>query len=188
MVLNILYLSEDDEMIFEFLGYSLSESLDGKTIKNFIADNEEDAIEILEFNNINLIVADMNIKSIYSFEFYDKLHADVKFTNIPFVFLSSSLEDQEISILKGVNNFLLKPLDVDNLLATILDVLSKPKEQNSYIDTISEDYFLGDNGLENNSFDEILLLTNEIEKKIELNDIESIKTLNQQIKDIVQPI
>ncbi len=137
MLLNILYLSEDDETVFDFIGYNLESSLGDCNIKNFVADEEKEAIDIIEFNNINLIVADMNIKSIYSFEFYDKLHADVKFAHIPFVFLSSNEEDQEISILKGLNNFFLKPLDVDQLLETLHNILSQKPSDNSYINSFS---------------------------------------------------
>ncbi len=183
MILNILYLSEDDETVFDFIGYSLESSLGDCSIKNFVADEEKDAIKILEFNNINLIVADMNIKSIYSFEFYDKLHADVKFEHIPFVFLSSNEEDQEISILKGLSNFFLKPLDVDQLLETLHNILSQKPSDNSYINNFSEDYNLEENSKDNLLLNEILDYTEQIENEIENNDIESIKILSQKIKD-----
>ena len=152
MQLNILYLSEDEEAIFEFIGYSLEHTLQNISIKSFVADTTEDALKILEYNNINLIVADMNINSISSYEFYDKLNLDVKFSNIPFVFLSSNEEDKEISILKGFSNFLLKPLDVDQLLKTLHDILSKYKTKKSDF----SDYFGDDLEDEEHSYEALL--------------------------------
>ena len=186
MILSILYLSEDDESVFDFIGYSLESSLGDCTIKNFVADNEKDAIEILEFNNINLIVADMNIDSIYSFEFYDKLNLDVKFQDIPFVFLSSNEDDQEISILKGISNFFLKPLDVDQLLETLHNILDNTKSnQTKNLDyTIDYDeYNDGDKSERIKLLENILSLTTIIDDKIEQNDLESIKDLSKKIKE-----
>ena len=183
MILSILYLSEDDETVFDFIGYSLESSLGDATVKNFIADNEKDAINILEFNNINLIVADMNISSIYSFEFYDKLHLDVKFQDIPFVFLSSNEEDQEISILKGLSNFFLKPLDVDQLLETLHNILDNTKSNNTKNLDYSLDYEIEEDTEQTKLLEEILEFTSIIDQKIEQNDIESIKELSQKIKD-----
>ena len=183
MLLNILYLSEDDETVFDFIGYSLESSLGDCSIKNFVADEEKEAIDIIEFNNINLIVADMNIKSIYSFEFYDKLHADVKFTHIPFVFLSSNEEDQEISILKGLSNFFLKPLDVDQLLETLHNILDNTKSNNTKNLDYSLDYEIEEDAEQTKLLEEILEFTSIIDEKIEQNDIEAIKELSQKIKD-----
>ena len=186
MILSILYLSEDDETVFDFIGYSLESSLGDCTIKNFVADNEKDAIEILEFNNINLIVADMNIDSIYSFEFYDKLNLDVKFQDIPFVFLSSNEDDQEISILKGISNFFLKPLDVDQLLETLHNILdnTKSNQTNNLDYTIDYDeYNDGDKSERIKLLEDILSLTTIIDDKIEQNDLESIKDLSKKIKE-----
>ncbi|MEA2018620.1 MAG: hypothetical protein U9N59_09240 [Campylobacterota bacterium] len=184
MVLSILYLSCDDASVFDFIGYSLESSLGDCTIKNFISDNEKDAVDILEFNNINLIVADMNIDSIYSFEFYDKLHLDVKFNDIPFVFLSSNEEDQEISILKGLSNFFLKPLDVDQLLKTLHNILDNTKSNK----TQNLDYELDYDDMDDNSekielLNQILEDSKTIESKILENETTKIVELSKKIQD-----
>jgi len=186
MLLNILYLSKDDVTVFEFLGYSLESSLDDGTVNSFIADNEKEAIDILEFNNINLIVADMNIDSICSFEFYDKLHLDMKFQDIPFVFLSSNEEDQEISILKGLSNFFLKPLDVDQLLKTLHCILYNTKSNNSQALNYSVEY--EEDSEQTKLLEEILEFTTIIDNKVEQKDIESIKEVSKKIKDNINTI
>jgi len=183
MILSILYLSKDDETVFDFIGYSLESSLGDCTVKNFIADNEQDAINIIEFNNINLIVADMNIDSICSFEFYDKLNLDVKFKDIPFVFLSSDEDDQEISILKGLSNFFLKPLNIDQLLETLHNILDNTKLNNTNNLNYSIGYDYEDNSEEIELLEKILEYANNIDDKIDQNDIKSIKELSKKIKD-----
>ena len=124
MKLNILFLSQDDRMVLEFIGYSIQENLGNVTVGILEAQTEEEAIEVLEFNSVDLIIADMNINSIAAYRFYDRIQYEFfKFSDIPFVFLSSDPEDQEIAMLKGFKNFFLKPLDVELLLQTLENIL-----------------------------------------------------------------
>lgn len=139
MKLNILFLTQDDRMVLEFIGYTLEESLKDTSIGIFDTDDEQEAINIIDFNVIDLIIADMNINTIESYEFFDKLKADPKFDEIPFVFLSSNEDDQEIAILKGISNFFLKPLDVEQLLETLHNILSHSRK-NNVISHLQEDF------------------------------------------------
>ena len=127
MKLNLLFLTLDDIMVLEFIGYSLEESLEDVSIGILEASREDDAIEILETEKVHLIIADMNIKTLESYEFYDKLQVSEHYHNIPFVFLSSEEDDYDIAILKGISNFFLKPLDVDLLLERLHDILKDLK-------------------------------------------------------------
>jgi FixJ family two-component response regulator len=72
----------------------------------------------------------MDLATIESYEFYDKLNK--KNNLIQFVFLSSNIEDQEISMLKGIKNFFLKPLNERDLIEKINTILNNsiPCNQN----------------------------------------------------------
>ena len=138
--LNILFLSQEDKMVLDMLAYSIEESLHDVSIGVLEASTEDEAMEVLEFNTIDLIIADMNIDSLESYKFYDRLQDLRKFHDIPFVFLSSEVEDQEIAVLKGVQNFFLKPLNIDQLLTRITDILkAQKKEREAYILPLDDD-------------------------------------------------
>jgi len=184
MKLNILFLTQDDRMVLEFIGYTLEESLKDSSIGIFDAQYEKEAIDILEFNTIDLIIADMNIDTLESYEFYDMLRLDVKFRDIPFVFLSSNEEDQEIAILKGISNFFLKPLDVEKLLETLHNLLSQTrasKNNHNYSIDYEEEIINEDS---TSLLNQIIEDSNSIEKLIENHPNEDqLKKLVTQIKN-----
>lgn len=177
MKLNILFLTQDDRMVLEFMGHTLEDSLQDTTIGIYDASTHEEAINIIQYNTIDLIIADMDIDTIESYEFYDELHADVKFDSIPFVFLSANEENQEIAILKGISNFFLKPLDVEQLLETLHDILSNINKNNSYLHI--EDEYKG-----NEDLHDILEYTTSIEDLLDdPSKKEQIQELLNKIKE-----
>lgn len=193
MKLNILFLTLDDIMVLEFIGYSLEESLEDTTIGILDAQYEKDAKEILESTRVDLIIADMNINTLESYEFYDKLQEDDKYKNIPFVFLSENEEDQDIAILKGISNFFLKPLDVEQLLQTLHNILKKSQGDEENTNPLYDNY-LGDNDVQYEHdlyLNNILESTNKIESLVinykEENN-EEIKKLASSIKDQVEQL
>jgi len=191
MKLNILFLTLDDIMVLEFIGYSLEESLSDTSIGILEAHYEKDANEILESTKIDLIIADMNIDTLESYEFYDKLQESDKYKNIPFVFLSSNEEDQDIAILKGISNFFLKPLNVEQLLLTLHNILKNSQEAEIQDDTIYDNYAVDEELKYAQSFylDNILEYTNKIEDLVlnyEETNNEKIKKLASSIKNQVE--
>lgn len=191
MKLNILFLSQDDRMVLEFIGYSIQESLGDVTIGILEAQTEEEAIEVLEFNSVDLIIADMNIDTLASYKFYDRLHDELfKFTDIPFVFLSSDPEDQEIAMLKGLQNFFLKPLDVELLLQTLENILKNTKQQKEQkLDAMpffTEEY---EHEVHHQALEEILDSVKEIDNIIEYEgDINKIKEENNKIRQHIEQL
>jgi len=190
MKLNILFLTLDDIMVLEFIGYSLEESLTDTSIGILEAHYEKDAKEILESTKVDLIIADMNIDTLESYEFYDKLQEDDKYKNIPFVFLSSNEEDQDIAILKGISNFFLKPLNVEQLLLTLHNIL-KGSQEEIQNDTIYDNYAVDEELKYAQGFylDNILEYTNKIEDLVlnyEETNNEKIKKLATNIKNQIE--
>ncbi len=143
MLLNILFISDDDRFILDMIGFNIETSLENCNIGIFQAEKEIDIRQSLNHDDIHLIVADMNIDKIVVDEFYDKLQRDIKYRDFPFVFTSANAEDIEIASLKGLDNFFLKPIDVDKLLERLHDILENiQKEINKVeynIDYFSED-------------------------------------------------
>jgi len=190
MKLNILFLSQDDRMVLEFIGYSVQESLGDVTIGILEAQKEEEAIEVLEFNSVDLIIADMNIDTIASYKFYDKLQDELfKFSDIPFVFLSSDPEDQEIAMLKGLQNFFLKPLDVELLLQTLENILKSTKQEKEKelqcMPFFTEEY---DHEIQHQALEDMLDCANEIDTAIQGGDIQKIKVENDKLKRHIEQL
>lgn len=191
MKLNILFLTLDDIMVLEFLGHSLEESLTDTAIGILEARYEKDAIKILESSRVDLIIADMNIDTLESYEFYDKLQEDDKYKNIPFIFLSNLEEDQDIAILKGISNFFLKPIDVDQLLETVQKIIRNSQLSDKRTNSPHDNYAIDNQLLYNQKFylDNILEYTNQIETLVinnEGNNNEEIKELSLNIKNQVK--
>ena len=190
MKLNILFLSQDDRMILEFIGYSVQENLGDVTVGILEAQTEEEAIEVLEFNSVDLIIADMNIDTLAAYKFYDRIQNELfKFKDIPFVFLSSDPEDQEIAMLKGLQNFFLKPLDVELLLQTLENILKDTKKekekQMQSMPFFTDEY---EHEIQHQALEDILDCVNEIDQAIQQDggDIKKIKEENQKIKEHIQ--
>ena len=190
MKLNILFLSQDDRMVLEFIGYSIQENLGNVTVGILEAQTEEEAIEVLEFNSVDLIIADMNINSIAAYRFYDRIQYEFfKFSDIPFVFLSSDPEDQEIAMLKGFKNFFLKPLDVELLLQTLENILKNTKQEKEKhmqcMPFLTDEY---EHEIHHQALEDILDSVNEIDQAIQRDggDIKKIKEENKKIKEHIQ--
>jgi len=143
MLLNILFISTDDRFILDMIGFNIENSLEDCSIGIFQAQEELDILQSLNHDDIHLIVADMNIDEIIVDEFYDRLQRDIKYRDFPFVFTSSIGEDIEIASLKGLDNFFLKPIDVDKLLARLYEILENIKKDIQK-DEYSLDYFSED--------------------------------------------
>lgn len=185
--LNILFLSQDDRMVLEMLAYSVEETLQDVSLGVLEASTEVEAMEILEFNNVDLIIADMNIDSLASYKFYDKLQGLHKFKHIPFVFLSSDIEDQEIAVLKGVQNFFLKPLNIDQLLEHVTKLLRKEKKKHEdYVLPLEEDY---KHEIQQQTLKEILDISQNIETLIQNNaPLSQIQAENIKIKKHIEKL
>ena len=125
-------------------------------------------MELFESTKVDLIIADMNINTLESYEFHDKLQQDSKLKHIPFVFLSENEEDQDLAILKGISNFFLKPLDIDNLLKTLHDILKNTSLIDIEDEVSPEEYMINNDMqyVENPNLQAILNSTKEIEKLI----------------------
>ena len=124
MQLNILFISDADSFILEMIGFNIQGALDHQCeVPIFIAQTKDEIMHNLDYDDIDLIIADMDIPTVEVYDLYDKLQADARYRDIDFVFMSSNADDIEIALLKGSDNFFLKPLDVDKLLNRLQEIM-----------------------------------------------------------------
>jgi DNA-binding response OmpR family regulator len=111
----------------------------------FLADNGNEALNLLsEMEKIpDLIISDIMMPNINGYEFFKTVSNNPKYLDIPFIFLSAldSPEDIRLGKLLGVDDYLTKPVNEDDLLATIAGKISRNKKRVQISDELKE-FFL----------------------------------------------
>lgn len=106
---------------------------------SFASDGIE-ALKLLENNSYDLIISDILMPRLNGFEFCKKVKSNKNTKDIPFIIYTATYMDNEskkygLSI--GADRYLLKPLEPQQLLATIADVFEEYKIK---MDSIKEDF------------------------------------------------
>lgn len=82
-----------------------------------------EALEILQAQPINLVLADINMPCMGGYQLYRHIHENPRWTTIPFIFLTGCrfISDDEIRYGKamGVDEYLVKPIRAEQLLLTV---------------------------------------------------------------------
>lgn len=143
---NIMYI-EDDVLATARLKNILEKYFN----KIIIASNGEDAFEQLKiFPKIDLIISDINMPKMDGLEFLEELR---KYdSNIPFIFVTARDEPDKMlkAIQLDIDNYILKPINLKNLLSVIDKVVEKLYknylivEKNSHI-TLNENLYWNKN-------------------------------------------
>ena len=92
------------------------------------AHNGEEALTILETKNPALIISDILMPKLDGFSMIQKLRVNPKTQNIPVIFLSATYvtpEDREFAMNLGASRFIEKPIDTEDFLLTIAELLSQ---------------------------------------------------------------
>lgn len=123
--LNILYV-EDDALTAARLKKVLIKIFN----KVIIVSNEEDAFEELKKTKIDLILSDLNKPKNDSLKFLEKLRRYN--SKIHFVFITTGDEPDKMlkAIQLGIDNYILKPIHLQNLLSIIDVVVEKLYKEN----------------------------------------------------------
>src|SRR5699024_4995990 len=103
---------------------SLRDILEYEDYKVFDVDNGEEALKILEKEEINLVLCDIKMHKMDGMEV---LVAAKKMSETPFVMISGhgNIETAIEATKNGANDFLEKPLDLNRLLITVRNALEK---------------------------------------------------------------
>jgi len=92
------------------------------------AHNGEEALAILETESPALIISDILMPKLDGFSMIQKLRVNPKTRNIPVIFLSATYvtpEDHEFAMNLGASRFIEKPIDTEDFLLTIAELLSQ---------------------------------------------------------------
>jgi DNA-binding response OmpR family regulator len=92
------------------------------------AKNGEEALDILEKKTPALIISDILMPKLDGFSMVQKLRNNPKTQNIPVIFLSATYvtpEDRMFAMSLGASRFIEKPIDTEDFLLTIAELLSQ---------------------------------------------------------------
>jgi len=90
------------------------------------AHNGQEALEILEKENPALIITDILMPKMDGFALVQKLRSNPKTLTIPVIFLSATYvtpEDRNFAMSLGASRFIEKPIDTEEFLLTIAELL-----------------------------------------------------------------
>ena len=114
----------DDEP--DFLD-NLSLALEMAGCQPITATNGFEALQVLQSQPIDLIVADINMPNMGGYQLYRLIRRNPRWIGIPFLFLTGCrfVSEAEIGYGKrlGVDGYLIKPISVNELLSAIKDKL-----------------------------------------------------------------
>lgn len=105
------------EVTLKFQGYSV-----------LTARNGEEALEILEKEKPGLIITDILMPKMDGFAMVQKIRTNPKTQNIPVIFLSATYitpDDRSFAMRLGASRFIEKPIDTEDFLLTIAELLSQ---------------------------------------------------------------
>ena len=91
------------------------------------ATNGQDALECIHQEHPALIITDILMPKMDGFQFVQQLRTDPKTSQIPIIFLSATYvtqEDKDFALKLGAVRFLEKPVDAEEFLLTIAEVLT----------------------------------------------------------------
>ncbi len=92
------------------------------------AHNGQEALDILEKETPALIISDILMPKLDGFSMIQKLRSNPKTQNIPVIFLSATYvtpEDRTFAMSLGASRFIEKPIDTEDFLLTIAELLSQ---------------------------------------------------------------
>jgi CheY-like chemotaxis protein len=92
------------------------------------AHNGEEALEILETVTPALIITDILMPKLDGFSFVQKLRRNPKTQNLAVIFLSATYvtpEDRNFAMSLGASRFIEKPIDTEDFLLTIAELLTQ---------------------------------------------------------------
>ncbi len=118
--IHILIL-EDDRLFSE----SLEDFLEEEGFSTTLAHDGEKALELAYERRFDLLLLDVNVPKLNGFEFLSTLRQ--KQQNTPAIFITSFKDKESIKkgFLQGADDYLTKPIDLDELLLRILALLRR---------------------------------------------------------------
>lgn len=119
---HILVIDDDKN-----IRYVLKEMLEANQYTVFTANNGEDAFSVLEKEHIDLAIVDIMMPKMDGYEFTSSLR--VYNPDLPIIMVSAKQlpEDRKKGFLAGIDDFMTKPIDADELILHIKALLRRYK-------------------------------------------------------------
>ena len=117
IVEDIPYLLELLQVTLKFKGYTVITARDG-----------HEALSIMETDRPALILTDVLMPKLDGFAFAQRVRSNPRTQDIPIIFVSAtyiSPEDKEFALSLGAVRFLEKPVEAEELLLTVAEVLNR---------------------------------------------------------------
>lgn len=117
----------DDELyITEFI----KRALGAEGYQVLTAHDGLQALETLESQPVDLILADIAMPRMNGYQLHEQVVGNPDWVNIPFVFLTARAQDSDIRYGKelGVDDYLTKPFDLEDLLAAVRGRLKRAQQ------------------------------------------------------------
>lgn len=88
-----------------------------------------EALSILESNHVDLIIADVAMPKMNGYQLLERVRQNPEWVAIPFLLLTGRAMDSDVRYGKelGVDDYLIKPIDPDDLLASVRGKLLRAK-------------------------------------------------------------
>jgi DNA-binding response OmpR family regulator len=101
----------------------------------FSAPNGHEALRLLQNEVVHLIVADIAMPGINGYQLFERISENPQWALIPFLFLTARAMDSDIRYGKelGVDDYLLKPVKTQDLLATVRGKLKRSAMMRSVV-------------------------------------------------------
>ena len=103
---------DDEEFNLDLIELALSENPDFEILK---ARNGKEALEVLKTNNVDVILLDLAMPVMNGIEVLKHLKSDEKYARIPVIVITANAEEKNRALELGANDFLAKPIDVEEL-------------------------------------------------------------------------
>jgi DNA-binding response OmpR family regulator len=122
---SILVIDDEPDLLA-----SITLALEAEAYQALTAGNGLEALEILQKQPVNLILADIAMPDMNGYQLYERVRARPEWVTIPFVFLTARAMDSDIRYGKelGVDDYLTKPIRAADLLAVVRGKLRRAQQ------------------------------------------------------------
>lgn len=119
----ILVLDDNHDFL---MNIELTLQMEGYKVLSACSGSE--ALTLLEQTRPDLIISDIMMPEMDGYEFYQLVRQNPKLLSVPFIFLSAKGEKEDISFGKqlGVDDYLTKPLEPEDLVIAVETNLNRP--------------------------------------------------------------
>ena len=117
---------DDEPDLLENLGLAL----EGENYHILTAGNGVEALQILQSQSVDLILADIAMPDMNGYQLYERVRQNMEWISIPFIFLTARTMDSDIRYGKelGVDDYLAKPIRAADLLAVVRGKLRRAQQ------------------------------------------------------------